>query len=389
VRLGVYSDLVYHSDGESISTDRSFIRFISALAAYVDELVIFGRLDPAPGRDLYVLPREGVRFVPLPHYRSVFSVVQLTGAIPRSCRVFVRELQQLDAVWVFGPAPLAVLFARIARRHRVRLFLGVRQDYPRYIGNRLPSRRWIWALGAAHVLDLAFRRIARRAPTVAVGEELAQHYSRGQAPVLATGLSLIEADEVVPLRDALARSWQGELRLLSVGRLDPEKNPRLLLDVIEILRRRDPRWRLAIVGDGPMAEQLADTMRERGLEEAVELVGVVANGPELWQWFRSSHAFLHVSLTEGLPQVLFEAEAAGLPIVATDVGGVASALGQGERGLLVGPRNAEAAAQALERLETDEGLRRRLITAGLAHASKETLGAQLERVASFLGLGAS
>jgi glycosyltransferase involved in cell wall biosynthesis len=385
----VYSDLVYRSDGETVSTDRSFIRFVSALGAQVDELVVFGRLDPAPGRDLYALPLEGVRFVALPHYRSVFAVAQMTAAIPRSCRVFARELPRLDAVWVFGPAPLAVLFARIARRRRLPLFLGVRQDYPRYIGDRLPSRRWIWALGAAHVLDFAFRRIARRAPTIAVGEELAQRYSRGPAPVLTTGFSLVKADEIVPLQEALSRSWQGELRLLSVGRLDPEKNPLLLVDVIEALRRRDPRWRLAIVGGGPLAKRLAEIVRERGLEEAVELVGEVTNGPELWQWFRSSHAFLHVSLTEGLPQVLFEAEAAGLPIVATDVGGVAAALGQGERGLLVPPRDVAAATRALERLEADEELRRSLIRAELAHVSGETLEAQLERVASFLGLGAS
>lgn len=386
VRLGVYSDLVYRSDGKTISTDRSFIRFVSALTSYVDELVVFGRLDPAPGRDLYTLPQEGVRFVPLPYYRSVFAIAQLTRAIPRSRRVFARELDQLDAVWLFGPAPFAVLFARIARRRKVSLFLGVRQDYPRYIDNRLPNRIWIWASGIARLLDFAFRRLARRCPTVTVGEELARRYRSGRAPVLATGFSLIRADEIVSADEALARSWEGELRVLSVGRLDPEKNPLLLLDVIEMLRRRDQRWRLAVVGDGPLAAELAKRVHERELDGAVELTGEVANGPELWQQFRSSRVFLHVSQTEGLPQVLFEAEAAGLPIVATDVGGVASALGHGERGLLISPGDAEAAASALERLKTDEELRRKLIIASLAHAREETLDAQLERVASFLGL---
>jgi glycosyltransferase involved in cell wall biosynthesis len=221
---------------------------------------------------------------------------------------------------------------------------------------------------------------------VTVGEDLARHYDCGGAPVLSIGLSLIGPDDIVSTEEALARSWQGELRILSVGRIDPEKNPLLLLDVIEILHRRNPRWRLAIVGDGPLAEELANRVRERGLSEVVELVGEVPNGPELWQQFRSSQAFLHVSLTEGLPQVLFEAEAAGLPIVATDVGGVAAALGEGERGLLVPPRDAEAASDALARLEANEELRRKLISAGLAHVSEETLDAQLKRVASFLGL---
>ena len=386
MRLGIYSDLVYRSDGETFSTDRSFIRFITALTAHTEELVLFGRLDPVPGRADYPLPKKGIRFVAFPHYRSVFAVGRMIAATPRSCRIFARELKRLDCVWVFGPAPLAVLLARIARRRRVPLFLGVRQDYPRYVDSRLPSRLWIWASGVARVLDFAFRRLARRCPTVTVGEELARRYDCGNAPVLSIGLSLIRPDDILSVEESLARPWQGELRVLSVGRIDPEKNPLLLLDVIEMLHHRNPRWRLAIVGDGPLAGELADQVRERGLSEVVELVGEVPNGPELWQQFRSSQVFLHVSLTEGLPQVLFEAEAAGLPIVATDVGGVASALGEGERGLLIPPRDAEAASNALERLEADEELRRRLITAGLTHVSEETLDAQLKRVASFLGL---
>jgi glycosyltransferase involved in cell wall biosynthesis len=386
VRLGVYSDLVYRSDDETISTDQSFLRFISALAAHVDELVLFGRLDPVAGRALYPLPPERVRFVALPYYRSVFSLAQLVRALPRSRRIFARELEWLDRVWIFGPGPVAVLLARSARKAKVPLFLGVRQDYPRYIGKRLPSALWTWAAVAAHGLECSFRRLARLSPTVTAGEELARRYGGGRAPVLAIGFSLVGGDEIVPAEEALARSWHGELRVLSVGRLGPEKNPLLLLEVIERLRSRDERWRLAIVGSGPLAGELARQVRSRRMENCVELTGEIANGPELWRRYRSSHAFLHLSLTEGLPQVLYEAEAAGLPIVATDVGGVAAALSHGERGLLIPPEDAEAAAGALERLAADDALRARLIATGLAHASAETLEVQLRRVAAFLEL---
>src|SRR5207247_873890 len=68
VRLGVYADLVYRSDGETLSTDRAVILFVTGLAQLVGEIVIFGRVDPKPGRAPYALPGEGVRLVPLPHY---------------------------------------------------------------------------------------------------------------------------------------------------------------------------------------------------------------------------------------------------------------------------------------------------------------------------------
>jgi glycosyltransferase involved in cell wall biosynthesis len=202
--------------------------------------------------------------------------------------------------------------------------------------------------------------------------------------VLETGVSLVPACEVVARERALARDWSGELRCLSVGRLSREKNPLLLLDAIAAIRERDPRWRLVIAGDGPLRATIADAVAARGLGDVVTLAGEVANGPRLWQLYRGSHVFLHVSLTEGLPQVLVEAHAAGIPVVATDVGGVRAALGDGARGLLVPPCDAPAAADALERLAGDPGLRQRLLLAGLAHARGETLEAQVARLAGFI-----
>lgn len=381
LRLGVYSDLVYRSDAGALSTDRSFVNFVTALSDGIGEVVLFGRLDPKPGRDPY--PVEGVRFVPLPHYPSVFSTGRLLRALPGSCRAFADELDQLDAVWLFGPAPLAAVFALIALRRRTPVFLGVRQDYPEYIRSRLPSPSWSWAVAVAKGLDLAFRLVARRAPTLTVGEDLARRYSGGSAPVLPITLSLVSGEQIVDLDEALARNWDGELRLLSVGRLDPEKNPLLLLDVMTRLLARNPRWRLTVAGEGPLAGELARGAADRGLDDDVELRGYVPNGPALWELYRRSHALLHVSLTEGLPQVISEAEAAGLPIVATAVGGVAAALGQGARGLLVPPRDPDAAVDALERLAADEALRSKLVRAELDHARGETLEVQRDRVIAF------
>ncbi len=382
MRVGVYTDLVYRRDGETLSTDLSFIVFVTNLAPRVGEVVLFGRLDPAPGRSHYELPHEGVRLVPLPHYGRVTDV----GALLRSARgaraAFAAELEHLDAVWLFGPHPLALEFARIARRRAVPVFLGVRQDFARYIGGRLPHRGWAWAIPVAHALEAAFLLLARRSPAVVVGEELGRRYRGRGAPVLVTGFSLVRAHDLASVDGALERSWAGGLRLLSVGRLESEKNPLLLPEILRLLREADPRWRLRVVGDGPMAGAVEWRARDLGVAEALELAGYVRL-PELWAEYRAANAFLHVSLTEGVPQVLFEAQAAGLPVVATEVGGVGAALGHGESGLLVPPRDAVAAARAVERLRADEPLRRRLVEQGLANAARETMDAQLDRVAAF------
>lgn len=375
MRLGVYTDLAYRREGDELSSDLAFSAFVCSLPPRVEEVVLFGRLDPEPGRFPHPLPRAGVRFVPLPHYGSVRDLRGVVGSLGRARRTFAAELDRLDLVWLFGPHPLALEFARVARQRGVPVVLGVRQDFPRYVANRLPGRGWAWAIPAAHALELAFRWLGRRAPAVVVGDALQRKYAGG-APVLATGFSLIRPGDLVGREEALARAdaWEGKLRLLSVSRLDPEKNPLLLA---EVAARLPERWHLTVVGSGPLEPEL----RARACER-LELAGYVPAGPGLWARYQAAQAFLHVSWTEGLPQVLFEAQAAGLPVVATDVGGVRAAV-EGSA-LLVPPGDAGAPVRALERLAAEPELRRSLVEAGLANAARETMDAQLDRIGDFL-----
>ena len=89
-----------------------------------------------------------------------------------------------------------------------------------------------------------------------------------------------------------------------------------------------------------------------------------------------------MSWTEGVPQVLFEAFAAGLPVVATAVGGVPE-VADG-RALLIPPGDADAAAAGLRRLAGDESLRARLVEAGLEAAREHSAEAECRRVATFI-----
>ena len=386
MRLGIYIDFVYRADDRGVSGEHAVARFAASLGPRVGEAVLFGRLHPEPGREPYPLPAAGVRFVALPHYPSVSAIGPLVRAAARSCRIFASEVSNLDAVWLFGPHPLSLAFTAIARARGVPVFHGIRQDLPAYISKRLPSRRWLWALGVAYALDHAYRGLARRIPTMVVGEDLAAKFgARRRATVIPIGISLTGDDDVLTVEHETARSWDGELRLLSVGRLDPEKNPLLLADILARLRSRDERWTLEVAGDGPMLDAVRRRAAELGLGEHLRLAGHVQNGPQLNELYRTAHAFLHVSFTEGLPQVLFEAHAAALPIVATDVGGVGAALDGGAAGLLVPPADAEQAALAVERLRDDPELRRRLVEHGLELARRSTMERSHERIVRFIG----
>ena len=381
MKLAVYTDYVYRRADGAVYAERAFALFLARLGERLDRLVIVGRLDPRPGVSHYRLPAD-VEFVPLPHYPSLVDARRSVPAMARSLGPFWRVLGGVDGAWLLGPYALSVLFALLCVLRGRRVALGVRQDTPRYVRSRHPDRRWVHL--AADALEGSYRLMARRWPVVVVGPDLARNYARAPR-VLPIAVSLVSERDLVEPDAALAgRSYDGDgpLVALSVGRLEREKNPLLLADVLAALRERDPRWRLVVCGEGPMEGDLRARLEELGVAEHCDLRGYVPIDGELPALYRESHALLHVSWTEGVPQVLFEAFAAGLPVVATAVGGVADAAG--DAALLVEPGEAGPPAEELARVGADGELRRRLVEAGAARVREHTTEAECARVAEFL-----
>jgi glycosyltransferase involved in cell wall biosynthesis len=381
VRLLAFTDYVYRQRDGVVYGERAFALFLGALSDHVEELTIVGRLDPDTGPCHYALPGS-IRFVAVPHYANLTRPLDVCRSLVGSVRGFSRALARTDRVWLLGPYPHAIAFALITLMHRKRLVLGVRQDFPEYVRNRRPTRRWMHV--AADLLEAGWRLLALRAPVVVVGPELGRHYRR--APdLLDIAVSLITSADVAAGRLAATRSYDGELTLLSVGRLDHEKNPLLLADVLARLRAADPRWRLVVCGEGPLTPELLAALKDRGVADHAEVLGYVPVDRGLLDIYRSSHAFLHVSLTEGFPQVLLEAFASGLPVVATAVGGVAEATDGAA--LLIPPSDPDAAVEALQRLVSDTGKRAELVRQGFDAAQSHTLETESARVAAFIANG--
>jgi glycosyltransferase involved in cell wall biosynthesis len=380
MRVAVFTDYVYRRQRGLIYSERAFGLFLAGVGEKVDQLVVIGRItsdsDSAPAR--YPLP-PSVRFVALPHYESLVHPGAVLASLVRSLRTMWDGLTDVDVAWILGPYPHSIALVLVALARRRPVVLGVRQDWPRYVRMRRPGRRWLHR--AADVLEWMWRTLARRLPVVAVGPELARTY--GSAPaVLELSVSVVPKAvvEAPPIGDR--RDYGGELRVLSVGRLDPEKNPLLLADILAGLNAREPRWHLNVCGEGELAGGLEDRLRELGVAQHADLLGYIPMGERLLDLYRDSHALLHVSWTEGLPQVLVEAFATGLPVVATAVGGVRA--GVGEAAVLIAPGDADAAVGALTRVAGDPALRARLVAAGRERASDQTIEAQTERLVAFL-----
>ena len=383
MRLAVYCDFPYRRHGGRVYAEQAFVLFLLGLREHLEALVLLGRLDPAPASWHFELP-PGVQYEPLPHYGSLAEPLSVLGAIAGSVRSFWRVLGEVDTVWLFGPNPLAVLFALLAAARGRAVVLGVRQDYLAYVEKRHPGNARMRL--AARLLDGAFKLIARRAAVLVVGPRLAEGYAQARRLGVMT-VALSSAQDLVAPSRRSAPQPAGRLTVLSVGRLDNEKNPLILADALALVRDELPGLRLWVCGEGPLEEALRERLQALGLAERARLLGFVPAGPALTGVYRESDVFLHTSLTEGVPQVLFEAFAAALPVIATDVGAVAETVG--DAALLVPPADAPAVAAALRRLAADPALRERLELAGAAIARRNTIEARCREVAEFLGAGAA
>jgi glycosyltransferase involved in cell wall biosynthesis len=160
------------------------------------------------------------------------------------------------------------------------------------------------------------------------------------------------------------------LTLLFVGWIIEDKGVTDLLDALaSIGSSLAGRARVRLIGPvfGREAFWQAEIDRRR-IDRFVELVGAVTSRAEILREYHDADAFVFPSHFEGMPVALLEATAAGLPCVATDVGGAADLLDEGRAGLLVAPKAPAQLAAALETLVGDPALRRRLGEAAARHA---------------------
>lgn len=156
-----------------------------------------------------------------------------------------------------------------------------------------------------------------------------------------------------------------QLVWLAVGRFEVAKDYPNMLRAFALVRRDRPGATLLLVGRGSLQPETEALVRELGLGEAVRFLGVRDDVPAV---MAAADAYVMSSAWEGMPMVLLEAAAAGLPIVATEVGGNREVVLEAQSGFLVPPRDENALAAAMLRLDAlPEAERRSLGQRGQEH----------------------
>ena len=334
-------------------------------------------------RWLFLFRREG------PYLADVASSIQIAGAGNESrfgrwnaLRRFTRTVRPdvvvsfLSYFTVLSAVRVAGVGARVVFNQQTPMSQFLSDGYYRW---KRPWNRWLFSAatrvghGAADLIVTTSRGVAD--DLVASFGVRSDHVRVVHNPV---DLPAIAAAAAEPLDPADAAIWTHPA-IVAAGRLAEAKNYPLLIDALAIVRQRLPA-RLFILGQGEQEATLRDVVAQRGLADAVHFCGFQANP---WKYFARADVFALTSRYEGFGNVLVEAMACAVPVVATSSPGTREIVSVGDDGLLVERHEPAAVAAALERILADAALRQRMSDTARRHAARfaaPSIAAAYERV---------
>ena len=358
-------------------TSGGFGGYLAEIRKYFDKVVLVVPVKQAPPpAGWYRIPMDDLEVVHLPPPPTELGKLI---ALPVVIFKALTAIRRMDVVHARLPDYTGVAGSLAARLHGVPCFHQIVGDWQELAAN-IPATK-AYGLGfllKMHMLlyDRVERWVCRNQLVFAQGEKAYAKHAGSSACHLVLSSAHYRADVVEP-----SPKFQREpFVILSVGRLQIEKNHPLIVRALAKLRAKDPRWRFVLVGEGPHEAALRALIDQLGITDSVVLAGQLDRGAPLWSQYDASDVFVLSSFNEGTPKVVLEAMARGLPVVATNVGGVPTAVANEQRGLLVPSGDVDALVAALERMAADAELRARCQRQAHEFAMEHTLEISTRRM---------
>jgi glycosyltransferase involved in cell wall biosynthesis len=366
-RVAYISDQKFYRYERSWFTTGSFNLEFFLNEMDVDEWYFWGRLyetqNPAGlFRVVDGNEKKAVKFLgpwnlprgPLGYAKGLFEAV-------KRIKLTVR---QSDIVWLKLPFFYSILAARYCSRNQVVIAHQV-GDGEITLAVMFPKLRILGKTIAYYC-----RKIAREADIpVYVSRALARKYAPNSQTAMICNESRITDQMILDRPPAEYGSWKA----VYVGRLSPEKNVDDLIRALDFAQDVD----LVIVGDGPERTRLEILAEQVGVSGRVRWLGSIPWGEKLFGLIRGCRVLVLASSSEGFPLVLAEAMSQGLPVVATNVGGIPELVCHEKNGLLVPVHRPDKIGKALCRMKDSPEWRTNLGFSALEQSRKHTIQKQM------------
>ena len=389
-RVALFTDSAFHRDGAGHVyplRDR-FPAFILGLRDRVAHLTIAARCregmseDPAMRpHDLVPHPRSA--FVGLPYYADTEDAYRRRLPLARATRPRVDAvLEGADLVLLRQHHAFGNLV--FARARRYGLPVVVYWAGPPITESAARNHdAGTWKGRVAHLIAryelLRARTMARRAEAHIFLDPSEYELMGRPEPTTWLAPNLVDAADLVD--GPPERPTDGPIDVIFVGRLVRHKGILDLVAAVDRLARDGRAVRLTILGDGPDRQAVEAALRTTTAD--VRMLGH-QDGDAVRDRLRRSHVLALPSYAEGVPKVLWEAWAAGVVPLVSDVGGVTTYLRDGANGILLHPGDVGGLSDAIATLDADDAQRRRLAEAGLETVAHHTHATALDALADAL-----
>lgn len=377
----IFSDFIYERKGNSYFTDDSYLIFLNQVSSHFKKKTYLGRIGQHELKEKsFKISLDDEDFVELPYYSSLKKLHCLN--IFKLFRLFQnirRAVKKSDVLWIAWPHPISLLILLFQIGKRKRVVLNVRCDLARLVKIRYKGFFRFLALrfiGFGNtLLSLFFKDVV----VLTTGTELQDMYTKLVPQTYAIKNTIISRKDIFrPDRKII-----GPINLLSVGRLEPEKGIEYLLEAIPLVREKC-EVNLCVIGDGQNKNELTTLSKKLGIADAVKFHGHIPFGEELLHHYKRSDIFILPSLSEGLPRVVNEVRAFGLPIISTDVGGLKSELTDQQNCLKIHTRSPKEISQKIISLAENKNLYQNISETLYCESTTNNLEYQSDKVLSLI-----
>jgi len=376
----ILDDPYYKYDGTYYSTNPLW-KFFEEMAPFWKTIILCPPVKKISWNEVkslrgFQVQKRAVLYVERPGYENKLGFLRkLPQLLFPTIRSTVKAVKKGDIILLRLPSPNALISYFICKALKRKVYLYIAGDfYHRNIQSDRYSGSKIFIKPMVKLYDEIERFLASRTTTFVTGKRLLDKYG-GKGTCINFWTSLVRSKDIFCREDTCNSDY---IILLFVGKFIPVKGVSTLIKAFSLMEREDIILRL--VGDGPLRGEIEQEALRLGVRSRVQFAGAIQFGEELFNEYRQkADIFVLPSLSEGIPKVILEAMAFGLPIVATAVSGIPDLIKDQINGLLVSADSAEELAAAILKMIDDGNLRRSVIKNNLKKIKNFTLESQMNR----------
>ena len=383
--LGVVLESQCVYDGKNYASSITAYLFITQLLLLFKEVTIYTPVKRIKTIDYkkynISFKKKGIKIVRFPYWRDTREFLKL---FPfrwlEILKISQKAVRSHDILWIRYPSIVSLIIFLFAGIYHRPLIIHVVGNLRKALEKNKYSRICLPLIETvASLIQKIPNFLWGRKVILTTGIELFKLYSHCSPKILVD--SVISKKTIFFRKDTCFHKTKV---ILYVGALLDRKGVSYLLKSLPSLLKQNNRLKLFIIGKGKEEENLRRETEILNIENSVRFLGYIPFGKRLYQIYKMADVFVLPSLSEGIPRVILEAWALGIPVVATKVGGIPYLIRNGENGILVPPCSPDALSKAIKKIIDNKTLRKKLIKGGYHSVKEYTIEKQIHKLKGIL-----